>query len=105
MLLTFLTGDLSHSLWRVIGVKVSFRDSVIPEHPELLGIDDLFFENHDCFGVRDYKTSRSQWHQGNTESLSTQLMMYAKLQWHYPRTSDDRHIHDEAVFISKVVLA
>jgi putative RecB family exonuclease len=79
MLAAFLASELSQSPGRMIGIEESFRETVIPGRPELLGIIDLVFESDDCLVIRDYKTSRSKWNQGNAESSAPQLLMYAEL--------------------------
>ncbi len=79
MLTAFLASGFVNVPGVVIGIEESLRATIIPGRPEFLGIVDLAFEANDVLVIRDYKTSRSKWNQGNAESSGDQLRLYGEL--------------------------
>ena len=79
MLQKFLDSDLTQPEGRIIGIEEQFRGVLIPGLPDLLGYVDLLLETDDAIVVRDFKTSRSAWDQGQATDQSDQLLLYADL--------------------------
>jgi ATP-dependent exoDNAse (exonuclease V) beta subunit len=79
MLRAFLESTFAESPGIIIGIEESMRYSVVPGRPEFLGIVDLVFMRGDRLIIRDYKSSRSKWNQGNAESSADQLLLYSEL--------------------------
>ena len=79
MLKAFLASDDSVVSSRVIGIEESLSEEVLEGERPLLGIIDLIYEDDGKVVIRDYKTSRSRWNQGNAEASAGQILLYGEL--------------------------
>ncbi|MDB5340524.1 MAG: hypothetical protein JWN70_6143 [Planctomycetaceae bacterium] len=79
VLTAFRLSDLAHPTGRLIGVEEELRGSLVPGVPDLLARIDLIFETDEALVVRDFKTSRSRWHDGQAENQAEQLLLYSEL--------------------------
>ena len=98
MLRAFLDSKFAESPGIVIGIEESMRHSVVPGRPEFLGIVDLVFVSDGKLIIRDYKSSRSKWNQGNAESSADQLLLYSELA---RQLMPDREVQLEFVVVTK----
>jgi len=79
MLLAFCGSELALPIGRVIGVEEELRGSLVPGVPDLLARIDLLIETDDELIIRDFKTSRNRWSEGQAENQAEQLLLYSEL--------------------------
>lgn len=79
VLQAFRESELARPTGRLIGVEEELRGSLVPGVPDLLARIDLIFETDDALVIRDFKTSRSRWHDGQAENQAEQLLLYSEL--------------------------
>jgi putative RecB family exonuclease len=79
VLSAFWVSDLAQPVGRVIGVEEELRGNLVPGVPDFLARIDLLIETDDALIVRDFKTSRSRWREGQAENQAEQLLLYSEL--------------------------
>lgn len=79
VLATFRESDLSQPGGHVIGVEEELRANLVRGVPDLLARIDLLVETDDALVIRDFKTSRNRWHDGQAENQAEQLLLYSEL--------------------------
>jgi len=79
VLTSFRESELAQPPGRVIGVEEELRGSLISGVPDLLARIDLLIETDDALVIRDWKTSRNRWSDGQAENQAEQLLLYSDL--------------------------
>lgn len=79
MLTAFRESDLASPVGRIIGVEEELRGRLVPDVPDLLARIDLLIETDDALVIRDWKTSRNRWSDGQAENQAEQLLLYSEL--------------------------
>ena len=79
MLLAFCGSEMAQPIGRVLGVEEELRGSLVPGVPDLLARIDLLIETDDELIIRDFKTSRNRWSDGQAENQAEQLLLYSEL--------------------------
>lgn len=79
MLTAFRDSELAQPEGRVIAVEEELRGCLVPGVPDLLARIDLLIETSDSLVIRDFKTSRNRWAEGQAESQAEQLLLYSEL--------------------------
>ena len=79
VLVAFRESELAQPAGRVIGVEEELRGTLVPGVPDLLARIDLLIETEDELIIRDFKTSRNRWSDGQAENQAEQLLLYSEL--------------------------
>lgn len=82
VLAAFLDSELAQPAGRLIGVEEELRGFLVSGVPDLLARIDLLIETDDALIIRDFKTSRIRWNEGQAENQAEQLLLYGELARH-----------------------
>ncbi len=101
MLTAFRASEVSKLDTRIVAIEETFRESVIPDCPDLLGRVDLITVDDDAVRICDFKTSRSSWNAENVRQAAPQQLLYAELVRPLAEAFGDRPIRVEWIVLTK----
>lgn len=82
VLAAFRESELAQPAGRLIGIEEELRGFLVSGVPDLLARIDLLIETDEALIIRDFKTSRNRWNEGQAENQAEQLLLYGELARH-----------------------